>query len=830
MRVLQDLRYALRQLRQAPAFTLTAVLTLALGVGAATAVLAVAVQVLLAPLPYPQPEKLVGIAFNRLDEGVNADETGEAAQFVMEHNRSFSATVLMNDSATQTAFADSRRTVANLSIQSVSAGYFGVVGVAPMLGRTFSADEDRPGGPQSVVLSYGLWQRAFHGDPGILGRAIRLDRQPVTVVGVMPASFRAESYANENTLGVPDAWRPLQGGPNDPGWLGHNYQLWGRLRPGITLAQARAESAALDAALYRAYPRYKTYNNDRGELPHVAVFPLQAVLASQARPSLLVLTFAVGSVLLLAAVNLSGLTLARALRRAPELALRAALGASPRALLQFALAEPLLLTLAGAAGAMAAARVLLPLLLRTSPIPLSRLAGTASAWSLAGLAGALALGSALLFAAPGAYLAFRQSRPESFGAARTSGRTRAQARFGRGLIGAQMALAVLLLSAASLLLGTFLKMRAQPLGFRPERLAVFQTSLRGDRYSSAAATGRFVDQVLTELRQAPGVRSAAASNGLAFDGGLNESGWPDARSGTVDSTKFRAVTPGFFETMAIPLLAGRDFEPSDAAQSLPVTVISAATAAYWWPHSSALGAVVHTGKDTAYRIVGIAADVPNRNPADRPKVLLYAPLAQVTDAQTKMLNGWFPISFTVRLGADIDLAKLAARSVSSVDPDVPVTDLQTMQTLVDHSLAAPRFFTNLAEAFAGFALLLTAIGLWGLLSSEVTARTREIGIRMALGATRERILVSVLWGSAFLTLSGTALGLAAAALTRPLLVRWMIENILQVGSSEGAAFLLSGPVVLAGAAVGLTAVALAASAGPARRAAQTDPMVTLRAE
>lgn len=824
-----DLRYALRQLRQAPAFALTAVLTLALGVGAAAAVLAVARQVLLAPLPYPQPAQLVGIAFDWPGEGVNAGTTGEAGQFLMEHDRSFSAAVLLNNSATQTAYSDGHGGLANLGIQSVSRGWFGVVGVAPMLGRAFSADEDRPGGPQAVVLSYGLWRRAFHGGLGILGRAIRLDRQPVTVVGVMPASFRAEAYATENSLGAPDAWRPLQGGPNDPGWLGHNYQLWGRLRPGISLAQARSEGAALDAALYRAYPRYKTYTNE-GLLPHVAIFPLQAVLASEARPSLLVLTSAVGSVLLLAAVNLSGLTLARTLRRALELALRAALGASRARLVRFALAEPCLLTFAGAAGAVLTARVLLPLLLRTSPIPIPQLSGSASGWALAGLSGALALGSALLFAAPGIYFALRQSRPESFGAARTTGRTRAQARFGRGLIGAQMALAVLLLSAASLLLGTFLKLRAQPLGFRPERLAVFQTSLRGNRYSAAAATQRFVEQVLTQLRQAPGVRTAAASNGLALDGGLNETGWPDGRAGTVELTEFRAVTPGFFQTMGIPLLAGRDLLPSDAAESLTVTVISAATAAHWWPHRSALGAVVHTGEKSAYRIVGIAADVPNRNPADKPKVLLYAPLAQLDDGSTKTLNGWFPISFTIRLGADIDLAKLAGHAVSSVDPDVPVTGLETMQTLVDHSIAAPRFFTDLAEAFAGFALLLTAIGLWGLLSSEVIARTREIGIRMALGATRERILGSVLLGSSFLTLGGTAAGLAAAVLTKPLLTRWIVQNVLQVSDAAGTALLLSGPAVLAIAAAGLVAVALAASAGPARRAAQTDPMVTLRAE
>ncbi len=827
--LLNDLRYALRQLRRSPAFTFTAILTLALGLGVTTTVFSVARQVLLAPLPYRQPEQLVGVAWDWPGQGATAEQTGASAEFLVRNSRSFTATALMHDSTAETALSDGHGHVANLAVQSVSAGYFRTLGTGPALGRAFTTEEDRPGGAQAIVLSHALWTRQFGANPGIVGQTVRLDQQAVTVVGVMPANFRAEAYRTQTSLRAPDAWRPLQMGPKDPGYGGHNYQMWARLKPGVTLEQARAELTALDAALFRAYPALLKYQDEHNQLPHCAVYPLASVVANGIRPSLMVMAAAVGAVLLLACLNLAGLNTARALRRGPELALRAALGASRGRLLRLALVEVAVLTAAGGAGAALVSGLLLPFLLSGSPVAIPQVSGAASPGTIAGYAAALSCVSALLFGIPMATAALRQSRPDGFSGTRTAGTSRQQAWAGKALLVAQMSLTVVLLSAASLLLGTFLKLRAQPLGFQPDKLAVFQTSLRGERYATTTGTGRFVEAVLAKLRSEPGVRSAAAVNGLPLDSGLNDSSWPDARSGTVEMTEFRAVTPGYLQTMGIPVLTGRDLLASDTAASSPVAVISAATAAHWWPGRSALGAQIHTGDKTAYRIVGVAADVPGRSPADRTKVLLYAPFAQLANSDTKMLNGWFPISFTVRLAADVDLARMSSRAVAEADPEIPVRKLTTMREVVDRSVAAPRFFTQLAQGFAGFAVLLTAIGLFGLLSYQVAQRTREIGIRMALGASRGSIVLGVVGGSAALACGGAMLGGIAAFTIRPLLTRWIAEYVLNIAPIDHTV-LFDGSLAVFIAILLLSATTLLASLLPARQAAGVDPIEALRTE
>ena len=825
----QDLRYALRQLRNAPGFTLTAVLTLALGIGVTTTVFSVARQVLLAPLPYPEPQRLVGVSFNYPGEGPNADQTGEAATFLMRNSRSFEATVLMHDSSAEAALSDGHGRVSNLAVQSVSEGYFRTLGTGPALGRAFTTDEDRPGGPQALVLSHALWRRQFGGDPSIVGRTVRLDQQSVTVVGVMPASFHAEAYQTQTTLGSPDAWRPLQINPQKPGYQGHNYQMWARLRPGVTLAQAQADSPTLEAALYRAFPVYNKYQNEANQLPHVHLYPLSAVIANGVHSSLLVMAAAVSAVLLLTCLNLAGLSTARALRRGPELALRAALGASRGRLLRLTLLEVALLTAAGGAGAVLIAQFLMPYLLRSSPVAIPQLAGAAPFWASAGLAAGLACASALLFGAPMALVALRQSRRNAFNGTRAAGTARRQARAGKLLIAVQMSLAVVLLSAASLLLGTFLKLRSQPLGFSPTQLVVFQTSLKSDRYATTAATGRFVDQVLTKLQGAPGVQSASAVSGFPLQSELNTSAWPDVRTNLVQTTDFLAITPGYFQTMGIPLLSGRGFADGDTAKSLPVAVISAQTARTWWPGRSPVGGELHFGDKIAYRVVGIVADVPGHLLAVRPDVLVYAPMAQQDDKSTKMLNGWFPVSFSLRLAANIDTAKIAAQAVASADPEIPIAKLATMQQVIDTSIAAPRFFSQLAQAFAGFAVLLTAIGLFGLLSYQVTQRTREIGVRMALGASRERILGSILLASGALAALGGAAGLLGAALLQPVLSRWILDNVLNTGR-YGKDLLFNNAAALALSACALALVSVAAAYLPARKASRVEPIEALRSE
>jgi predicted permease len=823
-----DLRYALRQLRNAPGFTLTAVLTLALGIGVTATVFSVVRQVLLAPLPYPQAERLVGVAFAWPGGAPNADQTGDSAEFLMRTSRSFQASTLISQSSTTANLSGKDGHASSVALLGVSRGYFDTLGAVPALGRAFTEEEDRPGGPQALVLSYGLWQRAFGGDPSVVGRTLRLNQESIVVVGVMPANFHAETYASQHEIVSPDAWRPLKASPKDPGYEGHNYQMYARLRPGVTLAQAQGEIQALDAALYRADPYYKTWQDPAGQLPHCHVWPLATVVAGGVHESLVVMTGASVAVLLLACLNLAGLNTARALRRASEFALRTALGATRWRLVRLAVLETMLVSLAGVAGAVLAARLLLPFLLGASPIAIPQLNGAAGAWSTLGQAGVLGLLSAVLFGAPLAIVALAQGRSSLQPGARQAGGTRRQQRASRTLLVLQMSLAVILLSTASLLLGTFLRLRAQPLGFAPEKLVVFQTNLKGERYSSTLATGQFVQKVLARLGQSPGVSSAAAINGLPLDRGLNTSGHPDGRSQLEHLVESRAVTPGYFRTMKLPLLEGRDIRDSDGPSTMPAIVVGSTAARRWWPGRSPVGSSVQMGKRT-WRVVGVVADAPGRSLAES-SIMVYEPLAQLSDDGTKMLNGWFPTSFVVKLAARIDAGPMVRKAVADADAEIPVAKLTTMQQVVDNSVAAPRFFTELAEGFAAFGVLLTAIGLFGLLSYQVAQRTREIGIRMALGASRGAILRGVVAGSALLALTGAALGGVGALLLQPLLTRWIAENVIGTESGERSGLLFNGSIAVM-LAIGLLLVtALAAALLPARRAARVEPMEALRTE
>ncbi len=828
-----DLRYALRQLRKAPVFTLTAVLTLALGIGVTTTVFSVARQVLLTPLPYPEPQRLVGVALtwpteDWPTEDANANQTGESYDFLAQNSRSYSSTALLEDSSGVANLSDKGGHSSSIRVASVTRSYFDTLGIGPSLGRAFAADEDRQNGPKALVLSYGLWQRAFGGDRSILGRTVRLNQESVTVVGVMPASFRAEVHFSRTMLGAPDAWRPLQLSKSDPGYIGTNYELYARLRPGVSLAQAQGELRNLDRALDRQLPHLRNWRSYAGQNPVLRIWPLATVFAGDVQRSLVVMGWAATAVLLLVCLNLAGLNTVRALRRAAEFGLRAALGATRARLLRLAFLEVFLLAFAGTAGALLVASSLLPFLLAHSPVPIPQLNSVGGFGVTLTQTAVLGLLSAILFGAPLALLAFTRERTHlRLGAPQIGGTPRRQ-RSARALLVLQMSLAVVLLSTASLLLGTFLRLQARPLGFTPEKLVVFQTNLKGERYAPTLATEHFVKTVLSGLSGAPGVSNAAAINGLPLDRGLNENGYPDARSQLKQTIEFRAITPGYFRTMQLPLLAGRDLAESDGPTTLPSAVINAAAARRWWPGRSPLGSSIHTGGEQ-WRIVGIVADAPSNSLADEPQILIYAPIAQLSDDATKMLNGWFPTSFAVRLAANLNVGPIARKAVAEADPEIPVAKLTTMQQVIDDSVAAPRFFTELAEGFAGFGVLLTAIGLFGLLSYQVAQRTREIGIRIALGAGRGSIMRSVMTGSAVLALAGAAMGGVGTLLFGPLLSRWIAENVIRAETPEPNLF-LSSIAAVAWAAAFLILTCLGAALLPARKAARVEPMEALRAE
>jgi predicted permease len=394
---------------------------------------------------------------------------------------------------------------------------------------------------------------------------------------------------------------------------------------------------------------------------------------------------------------------------------------------------------------------------------------------------------------------------------------------------AQIALAMVLVSTASVLMGTFVKLRMLPSGVEPKHLTVFQVDLKGDHYASTQQTAEFVSTVLDQLRRTPGVDRAAAINGLPLDRGLNVGGSPSDRRELHQIVEFRAVTPGYFEAVGMPLLAGRDIAESDRAGGDPVAVIGAAGAKKWWPGRSPIGETVHMMGNMNWRIVGVVADARMHSLQESDGVDIYAPFAQVSDPLTGMINGWFPTTFAVRTAAHVNLAQAAQQAVERADPEIPVARLVTMQSVIDSTIEAPRFFSLLASGFSGFALILTVIGLFGLLSYQVTQRTREIGVRMALGADRLHILRNFLGRGLAVASVGVALGLIATWLVRPAIGHLLSDAGVDPTSTTHN-IVMDGAQASLLAALAIIAVTLAASWLPARRAAAIEPMQALRTE
>jgi predicted permease len=827
--MLNDFRFAIRQLRRAPGFTLTAVLTLALGLGATAAVYSVIQSVLLSPLPYVEPDRLVGVAFTSHSQGPNAEQAGTTADFLREHNTVFSSVAILNDSGPSINLSVNGGHAVQVSALGVSDGYFRTLGAMPALGRTFTADEDRPGAAPAAVLSDGLWTRVFGRDPAIIGRAIRVNQEAFTVVGVMPASFRVTAETAPGVVGTPALWQPLQLNPKSPGYDGDNWEMIARLRPGVSLAQAQQELTSLEKPFFAQFPDYKNWLSEDRHPYQFRAWNLRDVVVSDVRRSLLTVMGAVVAVLLVACLNLAGLMMARTMRRSREIALRSALGATRAQLVRLLAAEGLLLALGGGLLAIAAARIFTFVLLRAAPLAIPSLNGEPGSSLLSAVVFCLALVATAIFSLLPAMVILRKRGKEMRLGGSTLGETVSHARLSRGLMIAQIAVAMILVSAASVLMGTFVRLRTLPSGVEPKQLTVFQVNLKGDHYASTRHSARFVSAVLDQLRRTPGVDRAAAAIGLPLDGGLNVGGSPSDRKELHQTVEFRAVTPGYFDTMGITLLEGRDLAESDHAGGDPVAVIGAAAAKKWWPGRSPIGETIRVMGDENWRIVGVVADAQMHSLQESQGVVIYAPIAQVPDQLMGMINGWFPTSFAARTAAHVNLAQAAQQAVERADTEIPVARLATMQAVIDSTIEAPRFFSLLASAFSGFALLLTVIGLFGLLSYQVTQRTREIGLRMALGADRMRILRNFLGRGFAIASAGIALGLIATWLVRPVLSHLLADaGVDPISTTRN--IVMNGAQAALLAAFAILAVTLAASWLPAWRAAKIEPMQALRTE
>ncbi len=811
---LMDIRFALRMLRNNPSFAAVAVLTLALGIGANTALFSVIDAVLLRPLPFRDPGRLVAPLCVDLRD---ANRGGEISYPVFldwrSQSRSFEAMSVWDNRSFAYTGADQPESVRGAV---VSANLFSMLGVSPILGRTFAPDEDQLGPAQlPVVLSYEFWQSHFGGDPSVVGRALTLDSQKFSVVGVMPARFQFPVRRNRVELWTTIA-DDLQGKTPMAVQRGVSYlNIVARLKPGVPILQAQSDLLSIQEQLNRQYPE----NRPRG-----AVVRTEAdQIAGPMRPPLMILLGAVGFVLLIACANVASLLLARATVRQKEFTVRAALGASRWMIIRQLLTESVLLAMLGGALGVLLAHWATGALVSLAPQQLARTGDIALDFRVLAFSLIVALATGVLF---GLVPAIQSSRHDLNRVLVDSGRGFSSGPGGvhlRGvLVACQLAIALVLLIGAGLLLRSFDRLQHVDPGFRADHVLTFLLDVPSERHP-AAQRAAFVRQVLQSTRALPGVESAGAIFGLPLDEdegaftALDIEGRPVPKSQR-PRVAFRLIESQYFDTMKIPLLQGRTFTPRDEQGGPPLAIVNETFARRMFPGESPLGHRVSPtisfgdSDDAPMReIVGVTGDVKSGGISDNAVPEVYAPQTS-TDFIGEM-------TIVVRTGNDPNALIPAVRSVvTSADKDLPLRNVRTMQEYVTGSISAPRFEAVLLGTFAVLAFVLTTIGLYGVISYSVVQRTREMGIRMVLGAQRGSISRMVVRQGALLTLIGVAAGLLASLFA----VRLIRGLLYGIGATDPATF-IAVPLLL-------MAVALFASYIPARRATRVDPLVALRYE
>jgi predicted permease len=819
----QDVRYALRTLRKSPGFTIIAVLTLALGIGANAALFSVVNTVLLQPLPFKNPSRLM-MLYEGLPQVGSPKIPFSTPDFTMvrRSQKSFESVGAVQDKEFELSGQGEPDRVIGAR---VSASIFPMLGVAPVLGRFFRPEEDAPG--QNVaVLSYGLWQRRYGGRPGIVGETIDLDRQAYTVIGVMPKHFVLPLPGPPANFLPAALWVPMAFTSAElQGWgLRYDLSILARLRRGVTLQQARSEGEALGTAIEAQYPQniLKDFYGARLVLP---VFPWREEVTGPVRPLLLVLMVAVGLVLLIACANVATLLVSRAAARQHEIALRRALGATRSRLLRQLLTESLLLALLGGGLGLLLAFWGKNMLLALAPseIPLPQNVGF-SGGALLFVLGASCLTALLFGLAPAWHTAgagLRQSLEEA-------GRSRATSRTHHGLqnafVAIEFGLSLVLLIGAGLLIRSFGKLLNTDLGFQPDHVLAMEVPLPATAYPQASQIRNLYQRLAEEVPSLPGVKAAGMADDLpllaAVFHTLEIEGRPQV--GKPPAIAETWVLGNYFQTMRIPLVAGRLFTSQDVENSPPVVIISQGMAKEYWPGQDPIGKRLrHEENQPWMTVVGVVGDI-NDGPVNRPRQPhIYTPFLQLSDALTaeNVIGVARSMNLAVRTQSDpASMSSEVVAQIHSLDPDVAVANITTMPRVISSSLAGPRFNASLLSLFAGFALFLSAIGIYGVLAFAVTQRRHEIGIRMALGAQPRHVLGFVLaWGTR-LACTGAVFGIVAAlALTR-----------LMKGLLYGVA--ATDPITFAGVTLLLLGVALLASFIPARRATRVDPMIALRCE
>jgi predicted permease len=810
--LIQDLRYGLRSLRRAPGFTIVAVLTLGLGIGATTTIFSMVNAILLRQLPFKNPEQLVAVDSKRTDTGKHPFTIPDFIDYRDQNQTLEQLAAFANWSASLTGSGEAER----VQGMRISANAFQLLGVEAVAGRALIPEDDTPGRQHVVVLSHGLWQRRFGADPRLVGQTLLLNGNSYTIVGVLPPQFIFP--IREAELAVPlapdaDPWRSARTSTNF-------LRAIARLKPGIALAQAEADLTSIAGRLRQQYP--VANENKLG----VTLTPLNDVVVGNYRHALWMLLGAVGLVLLIASINLASLSLARASTRHREMAIRTAHGATRWRLIRQMTTESLLLALSGGLIGLLLAWWGINFLLALSPAEMPRLSevGLDARVLVFTLAVSLVAGS--IFGILPAVKASRVNLNEELksggrGGNDGTGRNRVRS----ALVVAEIAISLVLLLSAGLLIKSFSRLQEVRPGFESENLLAVRLSLPRNRYANRDALISFDDQLQPLLEGLPGVSAVGAVSALPLSGTrasieFTIEGRPSPRN-EVWVSDYRIASTGYFRAMKIPLLRGREFSEQDNAHTTPVAMISETLARRFWPDGNPVGARVLVDDNNQgprpVEIVGVVGDVKHLSLEDEPTLHIYLPLRQLhEDGVVWMTNNQY---WLIRSSVNpLNLASAVQREIRKVDPEVPASNIKTMEQYLSASVSPRRFNLWLLTVFAAAALVLATIGIYGVMSYTVAQRTREIGVRMALGAQRSDILRMMVGHGMLLAVAGLVAGLAGALA----LSRLMGGLLYQVSTTDPATYILLTFFLLL--------VTLAACLVPARRATKVDPMVALRYE
>jgi putative ABC transport system permease protein len=814
----RDLKHSLRMFRQSPGFTVAAVAALALGIGANTAIFSVVNAVMLKPIAFPDPDRIV-MFMNTSPQG----QGPAASPAKFQHYRQ-KTDVVQDVSAFRTGVVNYTGGDFPEQLRSgqVSADFFRLLGAPILRGRTFSAEEDRPGGDRVVVLSSQIWTRRFNSDPEVIGRSISLSGDPYVVIGVLGPSFDVQEFGQP-----PEVWVPFQLDPNTND-QGHYFRALGRLKPGVSLDQAKARLQASGAEYRQKFPNGIGPNNS------FSVQPLQEAIVSNVRSSLLVLVGAVSFVLLIACANVANLLLVRATGRRREIAVRSAIGAGRGRIMRQLLTESVVLSLAGGVVGLllGVAGIRALLMINTAGLPRIGRDGALVGvdWRVVAFTFAVSIGTGILF---GLIPALQGSRTDLSATLKES-----SARSGTGLrqnktrsvlVVAEIALAVILLIGSALLIRTSLALRAVDPGFDVKNVLTTRMSLTGARFLKSEGVAQLVRQGVEELEAIPGVELASATCCVPLQGGY---GLPfiivgrPLEGSSHGGGGWLTVSPGYFEVFKIPVKRGRTFNDRDTGQSPPVVIINESMARQFWPKDDPLNdrlaigrGVMREFKDEPERqIIGIVADIRDGGLNNNPQPTMYIPQSQVPDAANALNVRLTPMAWVVRTRGEPQALSSAIQEKLRQATGLPVTDVRSMIEIVSLSTSRDRFYMWLMSVFGGSALLLAAIGIYGLMAYSVAQRTQEIGIRLALGAEASQVKNMVVWQGLRLTLIGVVIGLASAfGLTR------LIATLLYGVTARD-------PVVFTAVPLVLGAVAMLAVWLPAGRASRVDPILALRYE